>query len=535
MYTLYYFISVARRVADQNSHKLEEHELQLELYNPDLGTPPSADEDSKVTSSTERDPQSSIPSAHAAAASCSAPSTTGVDGDAAPSGGRCQVADASGSTSSMETAAGSTGEHLYPDLEIVQQQMQGVTLGEKKPQKIQREVGGLHHVYVSVLDAFSDMISDKFSGVQVTTSDTSVKIEGEKHDVETVDKLVSFLSWKQKSSKYIAEVADKFCGWEDIFSDIEEDVNKGNYFLILREGQFDGCIQEELCIRLSYDDRSGSSNVPPMSLDQFLQRYVSKKEVFVKSEAAVNLLSTTAWEEFIGDRYGRGIHVFPNHHDCKKILVLGSVKDLEDACYYVEQFLQNMPDQRSMHLYSKEIEFLTSCCQNILASLQFGTGSDNAVISIEGNVVKIKGCRVGVAQAEKELKKIRKKFRCARAIFFHPGLASLLHSQREVLDQMIEHVSAEYQCIITDLPDLQIADTDEDCGDWGQWSATVLHSYTFWGQRLQCHVVEGKGEDLRVDAVILCHDGKGTPPSQQHRPLSMPPSSMLPSTQGAGM
>lgn len=387
-------------------------------------------------------------------------------------------------------------------------------------------VEGLHTVYLNVLDAFSELISDQFYGIQVTTDDTHVTIEGEQHAVETVKKCLHILLCKQKTSCYIKEVADKFDGWEDVFSDIQEDIDKGVYFLVLQEGLVDGNPAEELCIRSTYDDQLGI-----MSFDQFLESYISKEKVAVETKSAVELLSTTVWDEFaendVEEKYGKKIQVFYDDNGSNRnVWVLGSKALLADACDYVKLFLQNTADTSHIQLLSKEADFFNTFCTNVLEGLPCGTGLDNAEISIEGEYINIKGCRAGVRRAEKELNKIREKFRCKRAIFCHPELATIVQS--DMWDQMVQSVSAEFRCVITSLPDPQIPDADEDGEDWGMWSATVLHSFTF-EEQLQCHLVEGKGEDLKVDAVILCHKGRSVPSFQQHRPPPVPTS-----TQGQG-
>ena len=394
--------------------------------------------------------------------------------------------------------------------------------------EIKRVVEGLHTVYLNVLDAFSELISDQFHGVQVMTDDTCVTIEGEQHAVETVEKLLHILLRTQKTSSYIKEVADKFIGWEDVFSDIQEDIDSGVYFLALQEGLVDGCTVEELCIRSTYDDQ-----LRTMSFDQFMESHVSKETVAVETKSAVELLSTTVWDEFaendVEEKYGKKIQVFYDDNGSdRNVWVLGSVALLEDACYYVKLFLQNTSGTCCIQLHPKQADFVNTFCTSVLARLQCGTGPDNAEINIEGEYIKIKGCRVGVRRAEKELNKIREKFRCKRAIFSHPELATIVQS--EMWDQMIQSVSAECRCVITTLPDLQIPDADEDGEDWGMWSATVLHSFRF-EEQLQCHLVEGKGEDLKVDAMILCCKGS-VPSCQQHRPLPVPTSSQ---GQGEGM
>ena len=442
----------------ERPHKLEDRELQLKLYDPNLDVPPSSAEDSSVTSSTDPD----------------------------------------------------------PDTEKLQ--------ATRLPIKI--VVEGLHTVYLSVLDAFSELISDQFYGIQVTTHDTRVTIEGEQHAVKTVEKLLHILLCKQKTSSYIKEVADKFDGWEDVFTDIQGDIDRGVYFLVLQEGLVDGCTAEELCIRSTYDDQLGI-----MSFDQFLESYVSKENVAVETKSAVELLSATVWDEFVEndveEKYAKKIQVFYDDNGSNRnVLVLGSVALLEDACHSVKLFLQNTPGTCCIQLYPKEADFFNTFCSSVLERLQCGTGLDNAEINIEEEYINIKGCRVGVRRAEKELNKIREKFRCKRAIFSHPELATIVQS--DMWDQMVQSVSAECHCVITSLPDPQIPDADEDGEDWGMWSATALHSFTF-EEQLQCHLVEGKGEDLKVDAVILCHKGRSVPSFLQHRPPPVPTS-----TQGQG-
>ena len=517
------------------SHTLERNELQLKQYDPDLDVPPSSDKDSSVTSSTDQGLQSPASSSSAAASSRSTFYSVGLStvasGGAPPSGDCGQVDDASASTSSLRATTGNAKECLSPDTEI-SERLEDFRLGEEKPQEeqrnIKRQVKGLHAVYLHLLDAFGELISDQFHGIQVTTddNDTSVTIEGEQHTVEAIEKVLHTLLHKQKTSAYIKEVADKFTGWEVVFSDIEENIGRGDYFLNYREGLVDGCPAEEVCICLSSSDQQG-----PVSFDQFLERHVSKKELAVETEAAAGLLSTTAWDEFtqtdLEDKYGRRIEVVRDIYNDRKVWALGSVELLEDALRSVELFLQNAPDDRYIRLHPKVADFFSSCGKNVLANLQTGTGFDNAEIHIEKNTVRIVGCRAGVRRAEKRLNQIIEKFRCKRAVLSHPLLSSIVSSQ--MWDRMVQNVSAECSCIIASLPDPQIPDADEDCEDWGQWNATVLHSFVLSG-KLKCHVVEGKGEDLKVDAVIVCCTGKSALSSQQHRPQPM-----LPSTQGEGM
>ena len=147
------------------SHTLEKNKLELKLYDPDLDVPPSSNEDSSVTSSTDPGLQSPVSSSSAAASSHSTFSSVGpstvASGGAPPSGDCGQVDDASASTSSLQATTGKAKECQFPDTEI-SEGLKDFRLGEEKPQEEQRntkrQVKGLHAVYLHLLDAFGEMI-----------------------------------------------------------------------------------------------------------------------------------------------------------------------------------------------------------------------------------------------------------------------------------------------------------------------------------------------------------------------------------------
>ncbi|KAK7110036.1 uncharacterized protein [Littorina saxatilis] len=486
-YLIVYFETkeVAERVV-KRQHTLEDHELQLELFDLDLDDPPNYDDGQcDVTSTSLLVPQSSDSSLGATSAEHPEKSS---DCD----GGR-----------EHET------RKITKDLENMKLQDKKQEK-EKKPTEVKKTFKGLHDVYVNVLDAFNELISEEFH-VTITTKERLVEIEGEERDVEKVEQLLSVLLERQRSSQYITEVADRFNGWEDIFTDIEKRIEDGRpYYLVLRECLVAGSAAEELCIGLlSPEDNSG-----PITFDQFLRMYVNKSEVPVKSEAARDLLLKDAWDDFveneIKDEYGKKIEILETSGN--KVVLMGSVGLLEDAADAVKQFLEEKSDQQTIDLNFKQRDFLNNFCSTDLESLQTGTGLESVRIEIKENVCEIKGCRAGVKNASKRLKDIIKKLCCRRAIFTHPDLAVLLGSRKEMLDQLVDHVSQENCCIIRPTPDPRFKDTDTD-DVWGKWSATVIHTFPLSGGEVHLHVTEGETEDLKVDAAVLCYNGQDAPPS----------------------
>ncbi|XP_076466508.1 uncharacterized protein LOC143297864 [Babylonia areolata] len=470
----------AEQVA-KREHILENQKLKLVFFDPNFDELPDSNEDHSFASPAE--------------------SESVVFGQSQTSSQQsCVSAESDHDFLQDAGAVGSGPDRMTPDL-------QDAAVLEKKPELCVREVKGLTISYQNVLDVFSDSISEQLPGIQVKIEDGSVKIEGEQHEVKKVEMLVDHLCETQMSSTYVNEIAGCFNGWDSVLKEIEESVDRGQYRLCIREGLFG---REEFGIGMIHYNQL-------LSFDDFLQRFVSSKPVPLKSKQAEELLETTAWDEFresdLEDKFGDKITAVHNT-EYHQIDVIGNVADLDEAVKSVELFLMNSHVEEKFVLSSVEKAFMEIFWPK---SKQGGTGIDFAEVSIDGLHCTIKGNRAGVRREESRFDTFRKKLKCKRAILTHPDIAKLQHHFGDLWKDLVRRISEENQCLIQELPDPRISDADDDHEDWGQWVATVIHSCSLPNQKLEVHLVDGKAEDLKVDAVVMCcRDISPPEPSAPH-------------------
>ena len=386
----------------------------------------------------------------------------------------------------------------------------------KKPTQIQKILRGFRSAYFNILDTFCEEIAELLGISMDMFEHDGVKITGEKHDVEQAEKHLQYLLCKQNVSGYIEEMAAKFSGWDEIFSklDSEKTREERRFSVMLQEHSFG---EEELCICLLGDGHS-----QPVCFDEFLKTLVGLKRVKVQQDAEILLF--TYWEDFkdneFEEKFGKEVEVTVSMNESPKLIwVAGSVIHLDEAVRSIENFLQNVSDKEHIELKPKQKEFMQTF---ILGFEQSRANRDNTAIYIEGNHLTVEGRRARVRRETNRLRGICRDLKCKRVIYTHPDLSTILHS--DLWEELKKRVSAEKECLITELPDPQIPNADEDQGDWGQWHATVLHSY-------QCqegptiHVVDGEGEELQVDAAVVCQGETRPKQSGSLQQFSFEPSS----------
>lgn len=364
-------------------------------------------------------------------------------------------------------------------------------------------VSGIHHVYRTMLESFSDSItSTLFSSLTLTFPDTDcVIVKGQEALVERVYGLLNDLLQKQKSSTYLASVPAEFTEWEELFDTVGDEIEKGEYFITVRECLAADELKEEFCV-------GTLSNF--FGFDEFLESLARSIDVPVEGNMAKDVLSNTAWDEFVETDldFGKGMLAAVKQTEIGVVTVFGSSKVVETAADTVRRFLQNAPSTETLWLSPMAHEFLYRFCKSTLNKLQTGIGHDAVEIVFEGDACKIKGLRRGVRKAYLELQQVCTNLKCSRFVLPCQELAEVINSS--ILDQMVLEVAREKRCIISDVPDGLIKDADVDGEDWGSRMATIVQT-CYLTEHSMIHVVDGTALDMAVDAVVVSQDQHDIP------------------------
>ncbi|KAL8594108.1 hypothetical protein ACOMHN_000820 [Nucella lapillus] len=517
----------------KRKHKLEQQELQVELFDPNFGELPDSNEDHRLKPPVEPESFNTVqPDAHFTQSMETTESSYNsvVSGMPAESSYNSMVSGMPAESSYNSVVSGMPAESNYDSIvsdrqtvrnrsEETTENVQDAAVPEKKPEPSIRTVAGLCPTYQKLLDVVSGSIPAQLLDVQMQIEDGCVEIRGECHEVEKAETLVVRLYEKQNPSKYVNGLAASFSGWEEVFEDIEESVGREECMLLIQEGSFG---TEEFCIHLKQSDRS-------LSFDDFLNTQVAQKTVLVKSKEAEELLATTSWQEFcendLEDRFGSQVMAVYNDKD-HTVEIFGKGTFLEEAVKLVEVFLLNIYHDQQFHLSDTEKHFVQKFRLKGHTYLQKGTGADFVELTLDESCYTIKGNRAGVRHEARQFELFHKNFKCKRAILSHPKLSTLQGENGGFWMERVRNIGTENGCHITDLPDPQIHDADEDGETWGRWMAAVIHSFFLPDHSLELHVVEGRAEELKVDAVVLCcGDTPQHPPSlpaQGARPKTYP-------------